>query len=224
VRQTTGVLVDASDEVIGRFPGARGLLTDAERERADSFRSTLDSNDYVAAHVLVRLCAARVLDTTPQRLTVIQQCDTCGGPHGRPSVKEEPHCAVSLSHSHGWVAACAGPGTVGVDIEVLAGRRREFAVISNVLAPAERSALRASADPRRTFLGLWVQKEALIKAGCATLRSLAAVDLSRQPERWGGLYLTTWHTANGLLGACASSTPDVWLGAARPGAELRRLR
>ena len=209
-RVSTRVLVGATGDVLARFEDPGALLTDDELARAARFRAQGHRDDFVAAHVLVRMCAGEALGVAPEELTLVQLCPTCGGTHGPPSLKEVADLAVSLSHTRGHVAATAGPGPVGVDIEA-ADRKQSDGLVDMVLAPAEARLVRAAADAPLAFLDLWVRKEALIKAGRASLNTLASVDLvgdaGRVVDRWGDLYLTGWRDGDRLVGACASPTP-----------------
>lgn len=201
--------VETSSDVLARFPGAAKLLTDLERERAAAFVFPADSETFIAAHVLVRICAARALNTEPERLTLVQTCPTCGlATHGRPSIKEAPELAVSLSHSRGYVAACAGSGPLGIDVEVVS-RGADLTPIVRALAPGEAALVQAAPDPGLSFLDLWVRKEALIKAGQATLDTLDEIDLSGDPTRWGDLHIAAWRDERGVMVGVVSPDPYV---------------
>ena len=200
----TLAVIGASQQVLSAYPET--LLTDVERKRADGFRFESDRCDFVAAHLLVRACGGEVLGRSPAELSVAQLCPVCAGTHGPPRLVEAPEVAVSLAHTRGYVAACAGRAPVGVDVERLDGSR--FSVLFDVLAEAEARWVQASADPRRAFLELWVRKEALIKAGYATLDALPAVDLvgdsGELAPRWRELWLTGFDDGE-IVGACASA-------------------
>lgn len=159
--------------------GAEDWLTPAERARAAVLMRAGDRADYLAAHVLVRRCAALVLGTTPERLTVVQHCSTCGRTgHGRPSLVEAPELHVSLTHTRGYVAAAVDTAEVAVDTERLLDREWVAEVSGTVLSAAECEWVLASGDPQLAFAKLWVRKESLIKLGLATLDTLAKVDMS----------------------------------------------
>jgi 4'-phosphopantetheinyl transferase len=202
----TLAVIGVTEQVLSAYPET--LLNDMERQRADAFKFDVDRRDFVAAHLLVRACGGEILGCPPDKLNVAQLCPTCAGPHGPPRLVEAPELAVSLAHTRGYVAACAGPGPVGVDVERLDGRR--FSVLFDVLAEAEARWVRASADARRAFLELWVRKEALIKAGYATLDALPAVDLvgdlGEVASRWREMWLTGFDDGV-MVGACASAEP-----------------
>ncbi|WP_236242995.1 hypothetical protein [Streptomyces sp. CC228A] len=93
-------------------------LAPYEQDRAARLAPGQQRDDYLAAHVLVRVCAARLLGVDPAVLVLGQRCAGCGGEdHGRPFLRGLPGVGVSLSHTRGAVAAAAGPGPVGVDVE-----------------------------------------------------------------------------------------------------------
>lgn len=154
-----------------------GRLSVGEQERAARFARAGDRAAYVAAHLLVRGCATRLVGGDEAALGEWrQECATCAGTrgrlHGRPAFAGRPALGVSLAHSDSWVAAVAGPPGVGVDLEAF-GRRGS---IPARLLPANETrwltdralphdASLSGSGPERDLLRLWCRKEALFKAG-----------------------------------------------------------
>lgn len=155
-------------------------LTPVELDRAARFRFPADRQAFVAAHLLVRLCAAVVLETGAHRLTLLQHCDVHGPGHGRPYLKEAPDLGVSLSHTRGYVCAAAGPGRVGIDAERVPEGAFEAELAARIGAPAE-------VRDNRALIRLWTRKEALVKRGELTLDTLAD-----EPELSGRHVLEWW--------------------------------
>jgi len=205
----TLVLTGRSADVLARFSEPLSALSEEERARAAAIRFEGDRDSMVAAHLLARMCAAWVLGTSVGDLTIEQHCSSCARPHGRPTVVQAPELAVSWSHTRGHVAATAGAGPLGIDIEALPGRNSD-ALPRRVLAPAEVRWMLAAADPQAAFLSLWVRKEALIKVGLLTLGTLSTVDLigpaGELAETWDGLRFTGW-SRGPVIGACATPQP-----------------
>jgi 4'-phosphopantetheinyl transferase len=201
--------VSSSAEVLGMFADPMTLLTGAERARAEAALFEVDRADFVAAHLLARLCAADLLGVLVTDVTIVQRCPVCAGPHGRPSIVEAPTLGVSWSHADGHVAALCGPGPLGVDLELASGPSRPSAMC-HALAPAEAAWVRAAPDPDAAFTRLWVRKEALIKAGLVSLADLSDVDLiedlAAPAQRWRGVWLTGWEDAK-VIAACATPVP-----------------
>ncbi|MFI8829236.1 4'-phosphopantetheinyl transferase family protein [Streptomyces sp. NPDC053431] len=192
-----------TQEVLG-LPGAdEGLLTEVERSRSAAFRSPRDRRDFVAAHLLVRMCAGCLLGVGPGLLEVVQHCAACGREgHGRPALADRPCVHVSLSHTRDVVAAVAGWEPVGIDVERQATSPLHPGVLRQVLTPSELRILDRREQPEAAFLRHWVRKEALVKVGMATLDTLHRLDLSallsEEPgaavrSSWfGGLHLLEW--------------------------------
>ncbi|MFE6869799.1 4'-phosphopantetheinyl transferase family protein [Kitasatospora sp. NPDC057692] len=202
-----------------RHPGAgEHLLTTVEKERAARFRHESGRVDFIAAHALVRLCAAGLLGVPATALTLAQHCPDCGkGDHGKPFLPDHPGIEVSLSHTKGVVAAAAAHRPIGVDVELTDRGGTLLDVAPRVLAEAELRRVREHADPAQAFLRLWVRKESLIKIGRTTLDGLAAVDLSGLPldlpgdgpllSPFEGLQLLDWvDRAHGAAVAAACGT------------------
>ncbi|MFI6443732.1 4'-phosphopantetheinyl transferase family protein [Kitasatospora sp. NPDC050543] len=195
--------VAASDAVL-RHPGMGDqLLTAVERERADRFRHESGRRDFVAAHLLVRLCAARLLGTDAASLTLAQHCPGCGrSGHGRPYLSQHPDVHVSLSHTRGVVAAAAAGQPVGIDVELPSRGGSPVEVLERVLTGRELKQVKQHPDPARAFLRQWVRKEAMVKIGRTTLDTLDEIDLSALPvdlpdgapllSRFGDLHLLDW--------------------------------
>ncbi|WP_188195069.1 4'-phosphopantetheinyl transferase family protein [Nonomuraea sp. SYSU D8015] len=147
-------------------------LTEVERERAARFRFESDRAAFVAAHLLVRLCAAAALDADPGELTLLQHCDVHGPGHGRPYLEQAPGLGVSLSHTRGYVCAAAGPGKVGVDAEHVPPGPLDGMLADRVLTPRERVLVTGNDE----LIRHWVRKEALVKRGELSLDRFGSAD------------------------------------------------
>jgi 4'-phosphopantetheinyl transferase len=189
-------------EVLAAVPEAERLLTDAEDRRAAAFRSDRDRDDFVAAHVLARACAAASLCMPVDRLTWRQRCPDCGGPHGRPTIMEASDLGVSLAHAGGYVAAAAAPGPIGIDIEPVLSCDTNCYPVLDVFTDDELRVFDTAPDRNIAFLRQWVRREALVKVGVITLDTLRNVELSHLPpvepahasaeHRWAGFVITDW--------------------------------
>ncbi|MFH9348335.1 4'-phosphopantetheinyl transferase family protein [Kitasatospora sp. NPDC017646] len=213
------VAVASADAVLRHPEAGEHLLTETERARAARFRQESGRTDFVAGHVLVRLCAARLLGVPAAGLALAQECPDCGlADHGKPYLPDHPEVQVSLSHTRGVVAAGAGRQPVGVDVELATRGGSLGAVARRVLAPAELALVEAAPEPDRAFLRQWVRKESLIKIGRATLDTLGQVDMSALPldvppgaplrSRFEDLHLLDWtDPGHGAAVAAVSTAP-----------------
>ncbi|MFG3101116.1 4-phosphopantetheinyl transferase [Streptomyces sp. NPDC048182] len=143
-------------EVLAHPELDESVLHDWERRRLAAVRVPARRDDVVAARLLLRLCAARATGEPPGRHALVQFCPDCRrAGHGRPALRNRPDIGVSMSHADGLVAAAAGPGAVGIDVEPAGRRPRAAAVLRRMLPEA------ADGDP----LAAWVRREARLKAG-----------------------------------------------------------
>ena len=218
---TTLVLAEAG-------AAGKGLLSPPEKERMARLRRASDRAAFLAAHLLIRKCAARLLGVHPGDVSIVQRCATCGGPHGRPEVVGHPNVGVSLAHSSGVVAAAAGTVPVGIDVEAFPPPDGLApGDLSAALTAAEVGAIESALDPRRAMLLAWVRKEACLKAGLVDLDGLDSFDLSALPldpppgdlvvrslEHPGWTVHDWWDGRAGAVGAVVAPT----------GAELKLTR
>ncbi|GAA0618336.1 4'-phosphopantetheinyl transferase superfamily protein [Sporichthya brevicatena] len=152
----------------------RGLLDAGERARHDALLRPADRQRFLAAHALTRLVLGAVLDTDPAALAFVHRCATCGGPHGKPALRQErvsPFLDIgrtefSVSHAGDRVVVAVAEVPVGVDVETTGTALDPAELAAVVLAPAERRALAELAPGERpaALLRTWVRKEAVLKA------------------------------------------------------------
>ncbi|MCA2190342.1 4'-phosphopantetheinyl transferase family protein [Nonomuraea cavernae] len=173
-------------------------LTPAELERAARFVFDADRRAFVAAHLLVRLCAADVLGIEPGGLTLLQHCAVHGPGHGRPYIRQAPSLGVSLSHTRGYVCAAAGRGRVGVDAERVPAGPLNEALAATALTPRERALVSGNDE----LIRHWTRKEALIKRGELSLDLLGSVEID-----WTGRHLLEWTAETDVRVAIVTDTP-----------------
>ena len=86
---------------------------------------------------------------------------------GKPYFENAPyHFSISHTARHAFCALSHCP--VGIDAEEL-DRAVRFSLAERIMSPPELQRFRASADPQRAFLTLWVLKEATAKCTGAGL-------------------------------------------------------
>src|SRR3712207_175671 len=206
--------------------GDERLLTTREQRRAGALRHRADRDAHIAAHLLVRHCAAALTGRPVESLELVQECPECGSTeHGRPSIAGLPELHVSLAHTRGAVVAGADRRPIGVDVEGLRTTDLDPAVLAATLTTAETARVRSASDPPLAFLRHWVRKECLVKLGVATLDELSRVELEPATEqdgergrtysRFGVLHLVDWFEPTlGVAVAAAAHGPLV-VGSAR---------
>lgn len=192
--------------MLGRLQAVRTAFTAAEQARAARFRSPAARDDYVAAHLLVRACAARVAGVDPASLTLRHLCPGCGASdHGRPYVAELPGVSVSLSHTRGHAAAAAGEGGVVVDAEAVRPGGPPAAAARHALTAAEAAAVAADSRPGVAFALRWTYKECVVKWGEASLGTLRRIETpsglfpAGVPVRHAGRWVLQWGADVGIV-------------------------
>ncbi|MEK9520812.1 4-phosphopantetheinyl transferase [Streptomyces venezuelae] len=166
-------VVATTPEVLAHPELDEALLAPWERRRLDRIRLPGRRADVLAARLLVRLCVTRATGLPLDTPDFAQRCPGCGGEgHGRPYLRGRPGTGVSLSHADGLVAAAAGPGPIGIDVEPSTRRPGPAHVLRRLLPEAglaEGAAKGAAEGPAPSdgpeLLRLWVRAEARLKAG-----------------------------------------------------------
>jgi 4'-phosphopantetheinyl transferase len=173
-------------DVSARLETLEAALPSAERRRAERFRVAGARARFVVGRTLLRRIVGRALAVEPRRLIFELE------EHGRP-VLADPSLAAAidfnLSHSDDTIVLAVSPVPVGVDVEAIREVVLAERLARRFFAPDERDAvLGAEAAARaRTFLRIWTQKEAWLKAtGMGIGMALRAVevepDLDRPPR------------------------------------------
>jgi 4'-phosphopantetheinyl transferase len=156
------------------------LLSDRERRRAATFADAAFADEWLAAHIALRVVLERSLGNAARGVTFARAAQ------GKPWL-EGAAVAFSLSHVPGLaLIALSRCGLVGIDVEraravrVREPRRTRIATAAAALNPSD--PLPAGGDAR--FLQAWVRLEALAKAeGCGVGRLLTRLGISGNGAR-----------------------------------------
>lgn len=158
------------------------LLDDSERARAARFHFERDRQAYFAAHALARVTLSGQAPRPPSSWRFASNV------HGKPEVLCEtgaPPLRFNLSHTRGLVAvALTLEHDVGIDVELVDGKRFSFDLAARTFAPEEVDLLRTTpaADQPAALFAIWTLKEAVIKAmGRGLSMPLADFALSLDP-------------------------------------------
>ncbi len=168
--------------------GARALPCD--HRTADSL-CPLRADEHLAARGLLRLLLAAAVDTDAARVAIASL------QRGRPALVDRPDVCISLSHSHGWVAAAVRRhGAVGVDVQ--APVKVSDRMVRRCCTPAATAALAALPDGQRLveFAWLWSAGEACAKATGIGLVGVPKLAMNvAQPRGTSGL--VSWASLRG---------------------------
>lgn len=170
-------------------------LTCTEERREERLLRGRDRDAFRAAHLLARVCGARI-GLSPDVLELRQQCPTCGEGHGVPRFQDAPHVRISIAHTRGAVIAAVALTAIGVDIEPI--RAVKLADLAPVLSAAEAAWLRSNPDDA---IRIWCRKEAAAKASEAGVSDMGRVNALT--GNW------TEETADGFQLCIATDSPIV---------------
>jgi phosphopantetheinyl transferase len=151
------------------------LLSDEERRRAAEFADAAQADEWLAAHIALRVALQRALGNAARGVAFTRSA------RGKPRL-DGSAVAFSLAHIPGLaLIALSGNGVVGVDLErtravrVREPRRTRIEAAGAALSKGE--PLPQARDAR--FLQAWVRLEAFAKAeGCGLGRLLTRVGIS----------------------------------------------
>jgi 4'-phosphopantetheinyl transferase len=141
------------------------LLDTEETERLAQLTVGEARDTFATSRAVQRLLGARYLNVPPAEVRVNRGCQYCAGNHGRPRWVGGA-VEYSISHTGEWLlAAVAGTGPVGVDVESIALNRDVGRLASVTLTEAEK--VRFAQLPERMrarwFVRTWTRKEAAMK-------------------------------------------------------------
>ena len=160
-----------------------GLISAADRHRAETFGHQLRRSAYIAGRALLRgLLSESVAGDTPPSSWEFEN-----GPYGKPGIAAPEHSGLhfSLSYSDRIIAiAVSRKFDLGVDIEALSPAGSDE-VPWHVLTNAERHFLRTLPPEQQfiEFLRLWTLKEAYTKSlGLGATLDFRGVEVSLDKE------------------------------------------
>lgn len=174
-----GALVVAARPIadVARVPAWRGDV-EAARAVPETRRA-----EHVAARTLLRLLLAEVLDPVAAASPISTRTT------GQPFLSARPDVGVSVSHSHGWVAAAVHPGRTGVGVDVQVPVRVGDAIVRRCCTTSAAAALGRLGDDERDleFAWIWSVQEACVKAvgtGIVSLSCTVPVEVGQARGVW----------------------------------------
>jgi len=139
------------------------LLSEAEQQRAQTFRFSRDRDSYVAAHaalaILLRTAGLKPLEDWKLGY------DGSGRP--RIEMRDTNRSCAEVSISHSGTSACATlslSGTPGVDIETMRSWSNDQKSLASYFHQAEQAYFLHCGETPEAFFHLWTRKEAVSKA------------------------------------------------------------
>lgn len=139
-----------------------GLLSAAERERAERIRDPAGGRRWAASHWALRELLGRRLGLAPGAVELAL------GEHGKPELAAPAELEFNLSHSGGLALIALAGAPVGVDVEEVKPRGSDLAALAaRVLDPEMAAAVAAAAPEQRPalFFPAWARHEARLKCG-----------------------------------------------------------
>jgi 4'-phosphopantetheinyl transferase len=173
--------------------GLVGLLSPAERARAERFMKAHDRERWIRAHGVLRALLGRYLKMDPRTLRLVT------GPHGKPALApggdpamsaqestSAKHSRLSFNLAHSGdlaLYAFTETGAVGVDVQVARRLTKEVALAARTFGPAEARRLErlGRATREREFLQAWTRHEARMKCLGTGIGHELTDDDGRQP-------------------------------------------
>jgi len=143
-----------------RIKDARDHLTDAEKERAASFRSQNDADHWAACRAGLRMVLAQACGIAPNEVPISV------GDHGKPALDPPfAHVHFNLSHCRDLALVALAANPVGIDIERSDRSPDLLGCEETFCHPEEIAALPTGQDDRATvLLEIWTAKESALKA------------------------------------------------------------
>ncbi len=178
----------------GRIDDLMSRLPEGERRRAGRFAVDSARHRFVLGRAMLRQMLGAAVGADPRSLAI------SFGERGKPSLASvETAPEFNLSHSGDIVVLALAPAAVGVDVERLRGVQRAERLARRFFSPAEEAAVRSAGGTERdlTFLRIWTQKEAWLKAtGIGVGMPLREVETEPDPTRPPRLIAVSGHRSD----------------------------
>jgi 4'-phosphopantetheinyl transferase len=123
-------------------------LSDAEKERMESFKQQRHRDQYYLSHVILRIVLGEHMKCTPKTIHIVSNA------FGKPYIRDSPEFRFNLSHTDGAIALGIANNSVGVDIENTSSRRLPKELYSRIFTEEEKSSLSSEKTTWRLDTGL----------------------------------------------------------------------
>ncbi len=158
----------------GAIGGFYGLLSDAEKARADAIRIAPVREEFVAGRGLLRSLLGAALGDRPTAVALTTKL------YGKPCLPQSAKVEFNVSHSDGMILiAISRASEVGVDVEFVSdefGKAEELIGIARESFHADEFTAIARTPPGRerllAFYRAWTRREAVAKADGRGIASL----------------------------------------------------
>jgi 4'-phosphopantetheinyl transferase len=184
------------------------VLSEDERKRANRLVRPADRRSFVVTRSALRLLLASRTGLRP--LDLVFETNRFGKPRLANEGLERP-ISFNISHTVGIALIALGTSDIGIDVE----RRRELVddeLPTRYFSPAERQQLSQVSGAGRAdvYVGLWVRKEAYLKAiGCGLSRALDSFTVTMDVEQLvDGWKLVELEMPDGYAAAVAAFGSD----------------
>lgn len=157
-------LAALGSQLTGFVEQCRGLLSEAEQQRAEKFATPVLQQRYILSHAALRDILAGYLGVEAPELQFESQA--AGKPHLSARLYGCVPLQFNLSHSRGcaMLSVCLN-AEIGVDAEAISREIDSLAIAKRYFAPSEYQALQQApvAELNQRFVRLWTAKEAFVK-------------------------------------------------------------
>lgn len=167
----------------GRLGALEAALPERERARAARIQVADARGCFVLGRTVLRWTVGHLLGVPAEKVDLV--VDERGKPH-LADAADEPGLFFNLSHSGPVVAVAVASVAIGVDVESLRPVVSAERLARRFLSAAEAATVLAAdaAERDRTFLRIWTQKEAYLKAtGLGVGMPLREIETEPDPSR-----------------------------------------
>jgi 4'-phosphopantetheinyl transferase len=138
------------------------ILSSEERSFLQRIRNETLQKQHIKVRAGVRLILAAYLKQSCDKINIAKTV------HGKPYLPDYPEIQFNISHSGNLLLVAISPiGSVGIDIEQLKPRLRDFSgLVAKCFAPSEITYWNALPESEKAaeFYQFWTRKEAFVKA------------------------------------------------------------
>lgn len=145
---------------LSAIPSCFMLLNEEEKKRANNYLQQKDSQRFIIARGLLKICASQYLGIPAKAIEINI------GTNKKPFIQSTSSLKLdyNISHSGNWIMMVFGIGALGIDVEQIQTSFNFESLLPACFSKDEQNYIQTNSNSRELFYRLWTRKESFVKA------------------------------------------------------------